>query len=93
MVVRECLWVALSYLEVVYKDTTGLWGWFLAGYVLCCVGYTSLSCFVLEGWFVDIGVWMALVFDTYCLFSCSEDPKITVITYDSWIEGMQFGLS
>ena len=29
---------------------------------------------LLFGRFVDIGVWMVLVFDMYCLFSCSEDP-------------------
>jgi len=38
---------------------------------------------------VDVGVWMVLVCDMYCLlFSCSEDPKITAITYDSWTDGI-----
>jgi hypothetical protein len=71
--------------------------------VLCC---PSLFSFVLEVWFVDIGVGVALVFDMYCLlfgrpensiciacivvrktrkfdmyclFSCSEDPKIRYV--------------
>ena len=75
---------ALSCLEVVDDRYRRLAG---------CVGCPTLFCFVLEGWLVNIGEWVTLVFDMSCLFSCSEDPKIAVVTYDRWLEGIRFLLS
>ena len=59
MVILKCLWIVLSYRDVLddRMDGQGFMGWCLAGVTVCWVGCPSLYCFVLKAgsryWCVD----------------------------------------